>query len=90
MEKYRYAVFTMKKDIDKTRKQLKNCGLEVVSAEETTPAYALCCFGIWPTADVVKKLPETLTVFVEGTERSFQRFCTKPENDVGEYWSLGA
>ena len=87
--KNRYAVFTMKTDVDATKERLKRHDLKVVNVEETTPAYALCCFGIWPTEEVVSKLPYTATMFVEGTESSFQEYCADPVSDIGDYWSKG-
>lgn len=86
----RYAVFAMNNELDVTRENLERCNLKVVSVEVTTPAYAWQYFGIFPTKDVIEKLPYTSTIFVEGTERSFQKYCTEPTNDVGEYWSKGA
>ena len=88
--RHRYAVFTMTNELDITKERLKRCDLEVVGVEVTKPAYAWQYFGIFPTEDVIKKLPYTSTIFVEGTEASFQKYCTEPVNDVGEYWSKGA
>ena len=86
----RYAVFTMTNELDVTRERLERCNLKVVSVEVTKPAYAWQYFGIFPTKDVIEKLPYTSTIFVEGTEASFQKYCNTPENDIGEYWSKGA
>lgn len=88
--RHRYAVATMNNELDVTKERLERCNLKVVSVEVTTPAYAWLYFGVFPTEDVIKKLPYTSTIFVEGTEESFQMYCTAPENEVGEYWSKGA
>ena len=85
MDKKKFAILVMRDEMDVVKEKLKKFDLVVVNEEEMNELYALT-FGIWPTAETIKKFPLTAVLIVEGTEEQYEKYCNTPESDIGEYW----